>query len=372
MRIDPGFDPNGVLTMVVSVAGTKEADPGVRANFFREALERVRAVPGVRAAGAINHLPLAGDEWGVPFFVEGRPHPEPADVPGATFRAVLPGYHETMRAPLLRGRAVNETDVLGARDVVVINEWMARRHWPGEDPIGKRISFSDPRDSSEVAWLTVVGVVRDAARTTWAGAPREEVFVPYLQQRRYLEGEEGRFHYLTFVVRGGGEPAVLAPAVREAVWSIDRDVTLAEVQTMSDVVAEANARPRFYLLLLTVFAGVALALAALGVYGVMSHAVSRRTREIGIRVALGARRGDALGLVVGQTMAIAGAGVAAGVFGAYALTRLMAAFLYGVGPTDPLTFAAAAAVLLVAALAASWIPARRATHVDPVIALRAE
>jgi putative ABC transport system permease protein len=369
--IDPGFDPHNLLTMVVPVAGSREAAPERRAIFYEELLQRVRAIPGVVSASAINHLPLAGDEWGRTFRVEGRPLAHRGDAPAATYRVIFPGYFRTMDIPLLRGRDVGEGDNMGAPAVVVVNEFLASRYWPGEDPIGKRITLDDPERDS-VSWLTVVGVVKNAVRSEWSASEHEEIYLPFLQNRSYLEGSGAHVAYQTLVIRTSGEAAALAPAVRNAVWSLDSNLPVSEVQTMDAVVARATAQPRFNLFLLATFATVALVLAAVGIYGVMSYSVSRRTHEIGLRMALGAQPGDVVKVVVGQAMALAIIGASAGLVGALALGRFMSSFLYGVQPSDPLTFVAMAVVLGAVALAASYIPARRATRIDPLLALRHE
>jgi putative ABC transport system permease protein len=368
--IDPGFDPRGVLTMVVSVAGAQEGLPPRRAAFYQGLLERVRALPGVASASAINHLPLAGDIWGWPFNVEGRPLPKPGETPTAAYRVVLPGYFHTMGTPILRGRDVAGTDRLGTPGVVVVNEWLAQHHWPGEDPLGKRLTLGNPRENP--SWLTVVGVVKNAVRSRWTAAPQEEIFLPYLQTRDYLERPGNAHAYLTLVVRAGGDPSALAPAIRGIVSSMDRGVPVSQVQTMDEVVAQSNARPRFYLLLLGAFAAAAVLLAAVGIYGVMSYSVSRRTNEIGVRMALGAKPSDVLRLIVGHGMVVALGGAAVGLAGALGLTRLMSSLLYGVGASDPATFLAVSLLLGAVALAASYIPARRATRIDPLTALRCE
>jgi putative ABC transport system permease protein len=374
--IDPGFEPRGVMSMVVSVTGSREADPKQRSAFYQQAIARIRAMPGVQSASAINHLPIAGDVWGWPFAVEGRPTPRPGEEPVATYRVVMPDYFRTMHLPILRGRDIDSRDVLGAPRVVIVNEWLARRYWPGEDPIGKRISFeSTPTDST---WTTVIGVTKNAVRSDWRAEPEEEIYLPYLQTRSYLEGRSSAVTYLTVVARADCakqdtcEAAALALGMRAAIAELDRNVTISEAQTVEEVVHEATAEPRFYMLVLGSFAIVALTLAALGIYGVMSHAVSRRTHEIGVRMALGARPGDVLTLVVGQSMRAALWGAAVGLLAAFAVTRLMSTLLYGVGSSDPMTFVAALLVLSGVALLASYIPARRAAHVDPLSALRAE
>jgi putative ABC transport system permease protein len=368
--IDPGFDPRSVLTLIVSVAGAQEGLPPRRAAFYQGLLERVRVLPGVSSASAINHLPLAGDIWGWPFNVEGRPLPKPGETPTAAYRVVLPGYFHTMGIPMLRGRDVADTDRLGTPGVVVVNEWLAAHHWPGEDPLGKRLTLGNPRENP--SWLTVVGVVKNAVRSRWTAAPQEEIFLPYLQTRDYLERPGNAHAYLTLVVRASGDPSALAPAIRGIVSSMDRGVPVSQVQTMEEVVAQSTAGPRFHLLLLGAFAAVAILLAAVGIYGVMSYSVSRRTNEIGIRMALGAKPSDVVRLIVGHGMLVALGGAVVGLAGALGLTRLMSSLLYGVGASDPATFLAVSLLLGAVALAASYIPARRATRIDPLTALRCE
>lgn len=366
--IDPGFDPRHVLTLMVSVAGTSESQPPQRAAFYRNALDRIRALPGVVSASAINHLPLAGDIWGWSFTIEGRPIPAPGESPDAAYRVVLPGYFAAMGIPILRGRDVADSDDLNAPGAVVVNESLAKRDWPGQNPLGKRITFDDL--DKNPSWLTVVGVVKNTVRSQWAEASQAEVYLPYLQHRRYMEKPDSHYSYLTLVVRANIAPASLAPAVRRAVWSLDKNVTLSQVQTMEQVVTQANARPRFYLSLLGTFAAVALILAAVGIYGVISYSVSRRRHEIGLRMALGAGERDVLRLVVRQGMRVALLGAGAGLAGALLLTRLMSTLLYGVGSSDPATFVAVTLTLTAVALVASYIPARRATRIDPLVALR--
>jgi putative ABC transport system permease protein len=366
--VDPGFNPHNVLSMVVSVAGSNEAEPARRGLFYRQLLEHVRALAGVESAGGINHLPLAGDTWGWAFEIEGRPKPRPGDEPEAVYRIVVPGYFQTMRLPVLRGRAIEESDDARAPGVVMINERAAKEYWPGEDPIGKRIAF----DTGATIRLTVIGVVKNAKQEYWAADAHPEAYLAALQNRGFLEIGESSVAYLTLVVRTSGDPAALAAAVKQTVWSFDRNLPISEVHTMDGVVADANAEPRFEMLLLGVFAAIALLLAAVGIYGVMSYAVARRTHEIGIRISLGANRADVLRMVVRQGMVQALAGTVAGVAGALLLARLMAGMLYGVRPTDLLTFGGVAAVLGLAALVATCVPARKATRIDPMVALRHE
>ena len=373
--VDAGFNPHNVVSMVVSVAGSREADPARRSIFYHQLIERVRSLPGVEAAGAINHLPLAGDLWGWSFIIEGRPKPRPGESPSGVYRMVTPGYFGTMRLPLIRGRDVSETDNATAPGVVIISERAAKEYWPGEDPIGKRISFDDDK-TNPPTWLTIIGVAKDAKQDDWAATPFPEVYLAAFQNHDFLgdsgSGVASHASYITLVARTAGDPAAVAPAMKEAAWSLDRNLAISQVVTMDGVVAEANAQPRFEMLLLTVFAAVALILAGVGIYGVIGYSASRRTHEIGVRMSLGATRGDVLLLVVRQGMWLALAGSVTGLAGALLLSRLMTKLLYGVQPTDPATFVAVATGLGFVAMLACYIPARRATRIDPVAALRCE
>ena len=259
--------------------------------------------------------------------------------------------------------------------MVIINERAAHEYWPGEDPIGKRISF-DSDKANPPTWLTVIGVAKDAKQYDWAGEAFPETYLAAFQNHDFLgdSGLEAASHvsYITLVARTSGDPAALAPSMKEAAWSFDRNLAISQVVTMDGVVAEANAQPRFEMLLLTIFAAVALVLATVGIYGVISYSASRRTHEIGVRMSLGASRFDVLLLVVRQGVWLALAGSVTGIFGALLLSRLMAKLLYGVKPTDPATFVAVAAGLGLVAMLACYLPARRAMRIDPMAALRYE
>jgi putative ABC transport system permease protein len=372
LAVDSGFDPRNLVSMEVSVAGTSEAAPSKRPEFFRALLDRVRAIPGVEAASAINHAPLVGDVWTFDFAVfsvGGRPLLRPDQRPNGVFRVVLPGYFQTMRIPLLKGRDVTDRDVLDAPHVVIINDFMARRHFPGDDPIGQRIAAGNLTTPD---WCTVVGVVRNAKRSNWSEPDAEEMYFPYLQTRLYLENPRSFATYLTLVARTSLNPAGLIAAADTLARTMNHDVVVTNAITMERAIAGEFAAPRFYLLLLGVFAGVALVLAAVGIYGVISHTVARRTHEIGVRMALGAGRGAILRLVVAHGMRLAIAGCALGLAGAIGVTRYLRALLFGVEPIDPVTFGLVAVMLGAVALIACYVPARRALAVDPTTAMRCE
>jgi predicted permease len=366
--VDPGFNPRNLLTMTVSLAGASQYVGPSRAAFYRQLTDRLTALPGVESASAINHLPLAGDTWSTPLTIEGRPLPPPGQEVGATFRVSRPDYFRTMGARLRAGRDFTERDAADAPGVVIINETLARRHWPAEDPIGKRITLDDPRDNSRAPqWLTVVGVVQDVKQSSWTDAPSNEIYLSFQQSRSFYAG---RFASMTMVVRTSIEPQSLAAAVQGEVRALDRSLPVSNVVSMEQVIADTLWQQRFNLQLLGLFATLALALAAIGLYGVLSYAVAQRTHEVGLRMALGAQRRDVMKLVVGQGMKLALLGVALGLLASLALTRLMTKLLFEVSATDFTTFAVIALVLLAVALVACWIPARRATKVDPMVALR--
>ena len=367
--VDPGFNPHGVLSMIVPVAGSREAEPGRRAIFYRQMLERVRAVPGVESAAGINHLPIAGDLWDRTFLIEGRPTPAPTDLPDAVYRVATPAYFQTMGIRLLQGRDISDVDTVNAPPIVVINQTMARTFWPNRSPLGQRIAFTGDKNPN---WMTVIGVVKDPMLHDWTGKPYPELYVAAFQDRAFLGITGTHADYITLVVRTTGDPAALTSSVKSAIWSIDGNLPVSNVLTMNDAIAEANAQPRFEMLLLGIFAVIALVLAAVGIYGVMSYAVARRTHEIGIRISLGASRGNVLLLIIRQGLTLALVGSAVGLVSAFMLARLMTKLLYGVAPTDPATFAGVAALLIAVALLACYIPARRAMRIDPVIAMRCE
>ncbi len=373
--IDPGFNSRNVLTMTVSLAGASQYVGPAREAFYRQLTDRLTALPGVESASAINHLPLAGDTWSTPMAIEGRPLPPPGQEIMVTYRVSRPDYLRTMGIPLRAGRDFTERDAPDAPGVIILNETLARRHWSSEDPIGKRVTLNDPRDNSKVPqWLTVVGVVKDVKQLSWTDPPSNEIYLPFQRSRShgFFEGTSGRFTSMTIVARTTVEPQSLATAAQETVRALDRNLPVSNVVSMEQVIADTLWQPRFNLQLIGLFAGVAMALAAIGLYGVMSYSVAQRTHEVGLRMALGAQRRDVLKLVVGQGMKLALVGVTLGLLASIALTRLMQKLLFEVSATDVTTFAAVAGLLTLVALLACWIPARRATKVDPMIALRYE
>lgn len=367
--IEPGFDAKNLLTMTVSVAGQEGYVGERRLQFFREVAARVRALPGVRSTGLVNHLPVGGDAWGTVLHAEGQPLPKPGERTRATYRVALPGYFAAMGIRLIEGRDFTDADAAGAPGVILVNRRLAARFWPGESAIGKRVTQGDPRQPQ---WVTVVGVVADVKQDNWAAEPGLELYLPYIQEKAMMEDRASFRSYLTLVARTDVDPLSLGNAARDAVWSLNPEAPVSHVRSMEQVIAEATGRARFYALVLAVFAGFALLLAACGVYGVMAYSVNCRAPEIGIRMALGASRAAVVWTVMGQGVRLAGLGVAVGAIAAALATRGMGSMLYGVQPGDPRTIAAIAALLGVVAVVAAWLPARRAATMNPVAALRAQ
>ncbi len=353
--VDPGFASAGALTLRAVAAGERYQDPAARAELFRRAEEAVRAVPGVRAVGAVTHMPLAGTSTTSTYEAEGQPVAA-ADRPVAQYRGVSEGWFPAMGLAMVRGRAPTAAEVSSGAPVVVVNRTLAERHWPGRDPLGRRIRFGDE-------WLTVVGVAPDVRMGRLDEPAEPQTYAPYPVR------QPGS---MTFVVRTAGDPASVAAAARAAVRGLDPQVPVDEVRTLDQVVRASLWQQRLFGGLFVSFAVIALLLAVTGVYGVMSYSVSQRTHEIGVRVALGAKAADVVGMVVGAGARVAVTGVGLGLLAAFALMRLLASQLYGVKATDPLTYATITAVLGGVALLASFLPARRAARVDPMEALRSE
>jgi len=358
LQVSPGFNPDNVLTVGLSLPDSKYKEDQYAA-FYKQVLDRVGALPGVESAAAITNLPFGDGNISLTFRRTDGPPMLPSEQPASIVHASSPGYFQTMGIPLLKGRDFTEQDTEKSPGVLIINEAMARQHFQGEDPIGKTmiIGYGDPVPRE------IIGVVGDVKHVGLANDARVELYAPHAQTP---------WSFITLVVRSTSDTAGLLTMIRREVQAVDKDQPVANVRTMRERVSNSIAQPRFYTMLLGVFAAVALVLAAVGVYGVMSYSVTQRTREIGIRMALGANRRDIVKLVIRQGMMPAIIGVAIGVAAAFALTRLMASLLFAVSATDPVTFAAISLLLAAVALVACYIPARRATRVDPMIALRYE
>ncbi len=365
-RVDPGFDPRGVLAASITLGAAEYARPESRAQFWDRLLEQLESDPAVAAAGLVTSLPLTQHNTGTGLLVEGRPAAAEGATPIVWFRAASPGYFRAMRIPLRRGRLLSEADDRRAAPVAVINETLARRYWPGEDPVGKRFTNARPRPGRPAQWFTVVGVVGDVRHKSLAEPPDAELFWPYRQAADRLGSA-----WLVVRSRTGG-PAGMAALLRQAVRATDRRQPLSRVTTLEEIVASAMAPQKLAAALMTGFAGIALALAATGTYSLLAYSVTRRTPELGLRAALGAEPGSLRRMVVGQGVKLAAAGAAIGLGGSLVLWRLAGRLLYGVGPADPLLPAGASLALVTAAVLAAWIPARRAAAVDPIIAVRSE
>ena len=357
-QVDPGFNPENALAVSVSLPAKKYAEDEQQAAFFKQLIEKVSALPGVVAVGATQSVPIQGD-YVLGFNIQGRPPDAPGQEPSTNYYAVSPGYFKAMGITLLRGRLFTEQDKKDAPPVALINETMAKKFFAGEDPIGKGINVTNGPEK----FREIVGIVSDVKQYGLDQPTPVQTYEPYPQEP---------FSGMTLIVRTEGNPTVLSEGIRKEVLSIDKDQPVSRVRTLEQIVSESVAKQRFSMLLLGIFAVVALILAAVGLYGVMSYAVTQRTHEIGIRMALGAQQRDVIKLVVGQGMLLALIGVGLGLVASLALTRVMTTLLFGVGATDPLTFLTIPALLIGVALAASFVPARRAMKVDPMIALRYE
>jgi putative ABC transport system permease protein len=364
LAVDPGFDAAGLLVADTVLPESRYPDLPSRDAFQRRVLENVRAIPGVESAGYASFAPLLFKGGQLVVFVAGQPTPEPGQLLRniANNRGASPGYFETLGVPLVSGRFIDERDVRSASRVVVVNESLARWHWPDQDPIGQRISIG----AADSEPMTVVGVVGDLRQMGLDVPANRELFVPIEQATAPFMGPR------QLVVRAAGDPLVLAAAVRRAIWSVDPDQPVANIRSMMEVVDAEFANRSTQLTLIGAFAVLALLLAAVGLYGVLSYTVSQTTAEIGLRMALGAEARGVVGAIVRSALGIAMIGIAIGLIAAYALTRTITAFLYGVSATDPATALSVAVVLLVVAFAAAFVPARRAAGIDPTIALRAE
>jgi putative ABC transport system permease protein len=359
-QTERGFSPVNVAMMTVSLPSTTYPGAAEVRAFYSRLLERVRALPGVQTAATGTGVLQPLVTRSAVFTIEGVPEPPPEEMPEYPIESVSPGYFETVGMTFVSGRGFTEADHADAPAVTVINETLARS-WPNQDPIGRRIRFAGAPE--DVPWMTVVGVIRDAHRADVTRTIRPELYLPTLQNPSRT---------LTLMVRTAGEPTAIVPAIRRELQVIDPQLPIFGVTTLERELAQTLNQPRFQAVLLTGFAGIALLLATIGIYGVTSHAVGQRTQEVGIRIAMGAARGDVLRLILVQHLRPALAGLAIGVVGAVFLSRFLRSLLFGVSVTDPATFVIVAGILLAVAAAACWVPARRATRVDPLVALRTE
>lgn len=359
-NVDPGFNANNVLTMKVSLPARKYDTDQKRIDFFRQAVAQMQTLPGVESAGAVSFLPFAAPHAGTGVEIEGRPKLPPGQGLNTGVIVTDLNYFRTMRIPLKRGRLYTDQEAAEMRHVVVVNEAFAEKNFPGEDPLGKRVVIHMKNDNQP---CEIIGVVGDSKHMNLDAEVKPMSYWPH---------PELTYSGMTFVIRTKGEPTAVANAARNVIRALDPEQPVADVRTMESLIGTSVARARFNTLLLTIFAVVALLLASLGIYGVMAYSVAQRTHEIGVRMALGARAGDVLRLVVRRGMAMALGGVAIGVAASFALTRLMTTLLFNVSATDPLTFIGIPLLLAFVALLACLIPARRAAKVDPMVALRYE
>jgi putative ABC transport system permease protein len=358
--VDPGFNAANVLTMRVALPQRKYDKDEKVLTFFKNAVEQIRSQPGVEAASAINFLPFAGPSAGTIFEIEGAPKPAPGQAPNTGVVVVEANYFNTMQVPLIRGRLFTEQEATEMRHVVVVNETLVQKYFPNEEPLGKRINIymKDENVPSEI-----IGVVRDSKHETLNSEPEPMSYWPH---------PELAYRFMTLVIRTKGDPISAAGGARNVIQRLDNEQPIADVQTMENLLSKSVARARFSAMLLAVFAAVALVLSGVGIYGVISYTVAQRGHEIGVRMALGAQTMDVIKLVLRNGMLLAAIGVALGLIGAFALTRVMTTLLFGTSPTDALTFTVVSVLLLLVALLACYIPARRATRVDPLKALRYE
>jgi putative ABC transport system permease protein len=352
----PGFEPNGVLTASISLPVNKYTKAEQRIAFYNALLTRLSAMPGVKAASMVSLVPFGGNNTGENLLIEGQPAPRPEDTPIFWKRVIDPGYLRVMSIPLVSGRAFTDQDTGSTTRVAIINQTMARRYWPNAYPIGKRFGLPD-------RWLTVAGIAGDVKFTSLTKDADPEFYVPY---RQAAQGD------MVIAVRAASDPLLLAPALRQAVLEIDPGQPLSRVITMSQLISDAVGTSRLAAALLAIFGAIALLLAGVGIYGVIAFSVSRRTREIGVRIALGAGAGDVLRMVVGQAVVLAVVGVAAGIAAALALTNVVQGLLFGVTATDPLIYLSASLLLIAIAALAAYVPARRASRLSPSVALRCE
>jgi putative ABC transport system permease protein len=360
--VDTGFNTSNVLTMNIGLPQVKYPKPEDRIAFFQQVSDRIAALPGVKAAGTTSVLPLSANFDGRGLLVEDQPKPEGQEI-SVDMYVTTPGYLKALEISTINGRTIADQDTKDSFKVALVNQTMAQQLWPGQDPIGKHIGLPGDRKSKEPFWRTIVGVVKDVSQYSLDQKPPMQMYLPLAQFPTSFN---------TIVVKTESDPYAIAAAVRREVRAVDKDQAVFEVTTLDELRSESILIRRFFMGLLFVFAGLALVLAVIGIYGVMSYVAAQRTHEIGIRMALGAQAKDVLKLIIGNGMLLALIGVAAGLVGAFALTRLLEGLLFGVTSTDSLTFVSVSGGLVLVALIACYVPARRATRVDPLVALRNE
>ncbi len=362
-EVNPGFSPQNAVDMQLSLPPTKYKEPEKRAQFFQQLMEKVKTLPGIEAVGAVSNLPMSGNNSTASFTVEGLTRAEGEPSPHGAPRMITPSYFRAMGIPLIKGREFTDQDNDKSTMVAIVDEDTANQFWPGQDPIGKRVAFYFEGTDTELFWREIVGVVGNVKHYGLDGQAKMHIYMPNLQRPQAN---------MDLVARTTTDPASMVSAIRNQILAVDSDQPVFGVKTLEQVVSDSVAPRRLSMILLAIFAAVAIILAGVGIYGVMSYAVTQRTHEIGIRMALGAQRRDVMRLVVGHGLGLALAGVALGLAGGFAITRVMSSLLFGVGATDPLTFALIPPALIVVALVACYIPARKAMKVDPMIALRYE
>jgi predicted permease len=361
-NVDLGFDQNNLLTMEITLPPAKYEDGQSQVAFFQQAIEGIKALPKVQSVGAISDLPLLGGNSTV-FQIEGRPVEQ--EKPLTEFRAINPNYFRTMKIQLLKGRFFTESDNKNALGVVIVNETLAKRFFPGEEILGRRIGLSNPAD-----WREIVGVVRDVRDYGPDTEPNPQCYLPFVQNAPdYIDATSAG---MALLVRTDSDPKSLTPSIKKQIHTLDKGQPIQNLRTMEEVFGESIAQRRFNMLVLSLFAGLALVLAGVGVYGVINYTVTQRTHEFGVRLALGARPSDVNRLVLSDVTKLTVAGIVLGLFAAFATSRTLSTLLWGVTATDPAIFISTSLLMAMIALLASYYPARKATRVNPIIALKAE
>jgi len=359
--VNPGFNPKNLITLEVELPDAKYHAAQQQQNFQQQLLQRLTTIPGVQSAATVDNVPFGVNAFNTSFMIEGRPVPAVTERPRAFYRVISPNYFRTMGIPFRRGNEFTDRDSAEMPGVAIINETATRKYWPGEDPIGRKIKRGRPE--SKNPWVTIVGIAGSASQLSLREESQPEIYVPFLQNTT---------PNFSLVVRTASDPKTITGAIRKEVWATDKDLPVSNMKLMDELISNSTAQPRFYVILLTVFAALALILAAVGVYGVMAYSVTLRTRDIGIRMAVGAQPMDIFKHVIGHALMLASIGLVIGLVLAGTSTLVMKSLLFGISTADPLTLIVTALILLAVALLASYLPARKATKVDPMVALRYE